>query len=109
MRSMKIIPFNSQLLEMCDTLTPMKYNQYYMNVAPNGNVSFSGIGTGRMTVHARNNGHIILKEEGHKYWSGIGQAQGYAPAQFRVVRVLSEIEGMVKVEQVAEFPVRSQA
>lgn len=68
---------------------------------------------GAMTVVAwnRRDGYLMVKVEGGKYWSGLGQPWAYAPARYVTFKALPRDVGgdpyQFEAEVVVETPIRS--
>jgi hypothetical protein len=63
--------------------------------------------TGKLTVVARTDDTLVLKESGHRYWQGLRMERGYAPARFRVFRIESQGDwAEVQATEIVQFPAR---
>lgn len=80
----------------------------------NGIVRFLGVAGGTLRIHSESASVLVVHEAGHGYWSGIGQPQAYAPAQFHVLNITDKTEFtgssvLWHTEKVITFPVRGDA
>jgi hypothetical protein len=71
-------------------------------------LSFTGIETGRMSLHQLKGDVLVVKVEGGTYWSGLGLNRGYAPTEFIVFKVDVHEDGkcFTVKEVIVAFPVR---
>lgn len=83
--------------------------KYAARFYTNGEVTFSGMDTGKMQVvgfnpEART---ISIREDGHSYWTGIGMPRSYAPAQFKVFtyeKIYGGTPAQATLTEIARFP-----
>lgn len=74
-----------------------------VRIRPDGSAMVVGVDTGDLTVVKWTPGEVlVLHEDGHKFWAGLGRPWRYAPAQFRVLVPTSG----GRWRHLAEFPTR---
>ena len=82
-----------------------------------GSPYYAGLQTGAVEIWQRTGDILIIKEHGHKYWSGLYSPPSYAPAVFVVFRVIREVghgdganrnDMEMELEGLVEFPIRRE-
>lgn len=77
-----------------------------IEIREDGTARMPGRETGKLTVRQHLLTSLVLHEEGHTYWSGIGCPRGYAPAQYHVYTVKGFGPGTYDATLVTSFPVK---
>jgi hypothetical protein len=65
----------------------------------------AGVETGKLQIVKRTGDVMVVKEGGHRYWWANHEPWKYAPAQYRVMRIVEEEHREFRVEDLIDFPV----